>query len=152
MEVVNLFGDEWEGGRDRPGWQWRWLPVGRRLGSELIGASLYELAPHQKTFPYHFHYGLEEWLLVLNGRPTLRTPDGERELERGDLVQFPRGPDGAHLIRNDTDKPARLLMFSNQADYEIAVYPDSRKIGVRTADLRKLFPVDADVDYFEGEE
>jgi uncharacterized cupin superfamily protein len=51
---VNLFGDEWDGGRDRPGWEWKRLQVGERLGAEKIGASLYELAPGQRTFPYHW--------------------------------------------------------------------------------------------------
>jgi uncharacterized cupin superfamily protein len=52
---VNIFGEDWEGGRDRPGWQWKHLSVGRKLGAKQIGASLYELAPGQKTFPYHWH-------------------------------------------------------------------------------------------------
>lgn len=74
---VNLFGDEWEGGRDRPGWQWKHLPVGRKLGAKKIGAGLYELAPGQRTFPYHWHQLEEEWLIVLRGEPTLRDPSGE---------------------------------------------------------------------------
>lgn len=152
MEVVNLLGNQWTDRRDRPGWRWNWLGVGDRLGGELIGASLYELEPGQKTFPYHFHVGMEEWLLVVSGRPTLRTPEGERALEPGDVVAFPRGPDGAHQVRNETDEPARLLMLSSEAEYEIAVYPDSDKIGALSPVVRKLFPADAAVDYFEGEE
>jgi hypothetical protein len=58
---VNLFGEEWEGGRDRPGWQWKHLHVSGKLGAEKIGAGLYELAPGQKTFPYHRHQVQEEW-------------------------------------------------------------------------------------------
>jgi uncharacterized cupin superfamily protein len=149
---VNLFGDEWEGGRDRPGWQWKRLPVGKRLGAEQIGAGLYELAPGQKTFPYHFHYAQEEWLIVLRGEPTLRDPSGERRLAAGDCVLFKCGPDGAHLVRNDTDEPARLLILSSSADVEIAVYPDSEKIGVFAEGLRALFRQGSEVDYFEGEE
>jgi hypothetical protein len=38
---VNLFGDEWEGGRERPGRQWKHLPVGRKRGAERIGVSLF---------------------------------------------------------------------------------------------------------------
>ncbi len=151
---VNLFGDEWDGGRDRPGWQWKRLQVGQRLGAEKIGASLYELAPGQRTFPYHWQVFEEEWLIVLAGRPTLRDPVGERALEPGDCVVFKRGPDGAHTIRNDTDEPARLLMLSSGKDLEaeIAFYPDSGKVGVFGRDLRKLLREDAEVDYFEGEE
>lgn len=157
--MVNLFGDDWDGGRDRPGWQWQRLAVGRRLGAKEIGGSVYELAPGQKTFPYHFHYAQEEWLVVLRGEPTLREPAGERRLSPGDCVLFERGPAGAHLVRNDTADPVRLLMLSSTADVEIAVYPDSRKIGAfatlpdgEEGAFRLLVPQDAGVDYFAGEE
>jgi uncharacterized cupin superfamily protein len=154
---INLFGDEWEDGRDRPGWRWKWLPVGRRLGAKELGASLYELEPGQKTFPYHFHYALEEWLIVLRGKPTLRDPDGERRLAPGDCVLFPRGPQGAHQVRNDTEEPVRLLVLSSMAEVDVAVYPDSGKVGamVRVEGLdpyRLVVREDSAVDYFEGEE
>lgn len=156
--AVNLFGDDWDGGRDRPGWQWRRLAVGQRLGSELIGTSLYELAPGQKTFPYHFHYAQEEMLIVLRGEPTLRDPSGERRLQPGDCILFKRGAEGAHLVRNDSGEPVRLLMLSSSADVEIAVYPDSGKIGAFAGlpggedVFRLIVRQDAEVDYFEGEE
>jgi uncharacterized cupin superfamily protein len=151
---VNLFGDEWDGGRDRPGWEWKRLQVGERLGAEKIGASLYELAPGQRTFPYHWQAVQEEWLIVLAGKPTLRDPSGERSLEPGDCVVFKRGPEGAHTVRNDTDEPARLLLLSSDRDghAEIAFYPDSGKVGIFGEDLRKILRADAEIDYFDGEE
>jgi uncharacterized cupin superfamily protein len=149
---VNIFGEEWEGGRDRPGWQWKHLSIGRRLGAEQIGAGLYELAPGQKTFPYHWHQLEEEWLIVLRGEPTLRDPDGERRLAPGDCVLFKPGPEGAHQVRNDTDEPVRLLMLSGEQQAEIAFYPDSGKVGIFGKGLRKFLREDAEVDYFEGEE
>jgi uncharacterized cupin superfamily protein len=154
---VNLFGDQWDDARERPGWQWKRLQVGKRLGAAEVGASLYELEPGQKTFPYHFHYATEEWVVVLRGEPTLRDSGGERRLAPGDCVLFPRGPEGAHQIRNDTDEPVRLLMLSSTAETEVAVYPDSGKVGVmaRAADsepLRLIVREDSAVDYFEGEE
>ena len=151
---VNLFGDEWDGGRDRPGWQWRHLPVGRKLGAERMGASLYELAPAQRTFPYHWHTVKEEWLVVLRGEPTLRDPNGERRLVAGDVVLFKRGPEGAHSIRNDTEEPVRLLILSSDQDApgEIAFYPDSDKVGLWGAGIRKILDGKAELDYFAGEE
>jgi len=112
--AVNIYGDEWDEsvGRDRPGWQWKRLPVGRLLGAEQIGASLYELAPGQKTYPYHWQVLEEEWLIVIRGEPTLRDPSGERKLAPGDCAVFKRGPEGAHLVRNDTGEPVRILMLS----------------------------------------
>jgi uncharacterized cupin superfamily protein len=149
---VNLFGDEWDGGRDRPGWQWKRLAVAERLGAEQIGASVYELAPGQKTFPYHWQVLEEEWLIVLRGEPTLRDPSGERKLAAGDCVVFKTGPEGAHQVRNDTDEPVRILMLSAEHNGEVAVYPDSDKVGIFGRDLRKFLRGDAEVDYFDGEE
>lgn len=153
-DTVNLFGDEWDGGRDRPGWQWKRLGVGERLGAERIGASLYELAPGQRTFPNHWHVIQEEWLIVLGGEPTLRDPSGERKLTAGDCVVFKRGPDGAHTIRNDTTEPVRLLLLSSDSESagEIAFYPDSGKVGVFGEGIRHLLRTDAELDYFDGEE
>jgi uncharacterized cupin superfamily protein len=128
--------------------------VGRRLGAEKIGASLYELAPGQKTFPYHWHQVQEEWLIVVRGEPTLRDPSGERKLAPGDCVVFKRGPEGAHSIRNDTEEPARLLMLSSgrDEDVEVCFYLDSGKVGIFGEGVRKLLREDAEVDYFDGEE
>lgn len=68
--------------------------------------------------------------VVITGRPTLRTPAGERELRPWDVAWFVRGEAGAHQLRNDTDEPARVVFFSTVSDPEVAVYPDEDKIGV----------------------
>ncbi len=152
--TVNLFGDEWDDGRERPGWQWKRLAVAQRLGADRIGATLYELAPGQRLFPYHWHVVYEEWLIVLRGEPTLRDPSGERPLFPGDCVVFRRGEEGGHLIRNDTGEPVRLLLLSSDKDTagEICFYPDSGKVGIFGAGIRKILGVDAELDYFAGEE
>ncbi len=79
------------------------LRIGRLLGARRTGASLYEIPPGQAVCPYHYEYGEEEWVLVLEGHPTLRTPDGTERLDPLDIAFFPTGPEGAHQIRNDTD-------------------------------------------------
>ncbi len=75
---------------------------GPDLGASMLGASVYELPPGQALCPYHYEYGEEEWLLVLRGTATVRTPEGEEELGPWDLTCFPPGPDGAHQVRNAT--------------------------------------------------
>ena len=152
MQIVNLFGNDWDNRRDRPGWQLNHMSVGERTGAELFGASVYELEPGQKTFPYHWQYVEEEMLIVLDGEPTLRTPEGKRSLNRGDAVVFKRGPEGAHLVRNDTAAPVRILMLSTHSQVEIAEYPDSEKIGIFAEGLRLLIRREANLDYFDGEE
>jgi uncharacterized cupin superfamily protein len=124
MSGPNVWGDEWDetedwsggGGRSRS------LPRGDKLG-----ATLYELDPGNFVV-YHFHHAWEELLVVLRGRPTLRTQDGERRLEEGEAVFFPLGPDGAHALRNETDEPVRYLMASTLSAPEVVEYPDLKQI------------------------
>ena len=78
--------------------------LGKLLGAKETGITVYELPPGQAVCPYHYECGEEEWLLVLSGTPTLRTPAGEERLEPWDVACFPRGPEGAHGIRNETER------------------------------------------------
>jgi uncharacterized cupin superfamily protein len=103
---------------------------GEHLGATLWGGTLYELGPGERMCPYHWHFAEEEWLIVVTGSPTLRTPEGERLLLPWDVAVFPRGPDGAHEVRNDMGEPARLVMLSTASDPEVCVYPDTGEVGV----------------------
>ena len=134
---------------DPPGYQARMARFGPLIGAEQLGASVYDLDPGDSVCPYHYEHPEEEWLLVWTGSPTLRDPDGEHELVRGDLVCFLEGPDGAHKVTNRTEEPVRIVMFSTKATTSVAVYPDSNKIIVHP--LRKLFRIDDAVDYWDGE-
>jgi uncharacterized cupin superfamily protein len=151
--VFNVLGDEWDEEGTRPGWEQREVGVGRRLGGEMLGATLYELAPGAAICPYHEHAAEEEMALVVAGRVNLRGPNGEQELAEGDLEVFLRGSKGGHLIRNVGDEPARVLMVSTLAQVEVCRYPDSGKVGVWGPELRLMGrEAEMDVEYFEGED
>jgi uncharacterized cupin superfamily protein len=130
------------------------LRIGPCLGATRTGASLYELPPGQSVCPYHYEYGEEEWLLVLEGRATVRTPDETAEVGPLEIVFFPTGPEGAHEIRNDGDSRVRVLMWSNVVLPTATAYPDSGKVGVYTGDEAEdgMFLRSSGVEYFEGEE
>jgi uncharacterized cupin superfamily protein len=102
---------------------------GEAFGATLWGGTLTELEPGESS-SYHWHYGEEECVIALAGRPTLRTPEGERELEPWEIAWFPRGERGAHQLRNDGDEPARVVFFSTVSDPEVVVYPDEGRTGV----------------------
>jgi uncharacterized cupin superfamily protein len=127
--------------------------LGPRLGAEQTGVTIYELPPGQAVCPYHYEYGEEEWVLVLDGRPSVRTPDGVEELAPGALMFFPRGPRGAHQIRNDAAEPAHVAMFSNVVLPTATAYPDSGKVGVYTGDRDEDLIAEraSGVDYYHGE-
>jgi uncharacterized cupin superfamily protein len=120
---------------------------GNEIGARLIGGTVYDLPEGQALCPYHFEYGDEEWLIVVTGNPTLRTPEGESTLEPGDVVCFPPGPQGAHKVTG----PARVLMISTKNEPSVAVYPDSDKLGVFVGDYELLVKRDSGVDYWLDE-
>jgi uncharacterized cupin superfamily protein len=117
---INIFSSENLDGR---------IDVATALRSAGTAMYIYDLSPGQSGGPYHYEYE-EEWLLVVDGSVVLRTPDGERTLQRGDLACFPAGPSGAHKIVNRSGVPARTLMFSSSRVPAVSVYPDSNKIGI----------------------
>jgi uncharacterized cupin superfamily protein len=141
--------------REHPGFNCRRARLGRQSGSEKLGLSLWDLPPGQAAYPYHFHLGEEEILVVLIGTPSLRTPDGWQQLDEGDVVTFPTGEQGAHQVTNRTEKAVRFLAISNQQP-DIVVRPDSDTLGAferrpEGGGLYKHFRIDDAVDYFEGE-
>jgi uncharacterized cupin superfamily protein len=142
---VNLLAPELDRSSEREGYRWRSAAIGRGLGAEQIGATLYVLGEGERSFPYHFHHGMEEWVLVVDGTPTLRSPDGERTLRRGDVVCFPTGPEGAHQFRG----PGTVLVLSASRALETIEYPDSGKIATRPPG--KVWRAGDTVDYWEGE-
>jgi uncharacterized cupin superfamily protein len=127
--------------------------LGPDLGAKQLGTTVYELPPGQSVCPYHYEYAEEEWLLVLEGSPTLRHPEGSDELEPWDVVCFPTGPEGAHGIRNDTNEPVRLLMWSSVIYPAATVYPDSDKIGIWTGNKEDdlMARRESGVEYFDRE-
>jgi uncharacterized cupin superfamily protein len=141
-----------------PGYSLRAEQVGKAAGAERLGATLYELPPGNSICPYHWHAANEEMLIVLTGTPTLRTPDGERELAQGDLVAFPVGERGAHKVTNDSEAAVRVLIVSEMNEPEVAVYPDSSKVmarqqapGLPATGLRAIFRIEDGVDYWDRE-
>jgi uncharacterized cupin superfamily protein len=127
--------------------------VGDEAGGEELAIKLFEVPPGQSVCPYHYEY-VEEWLAVLEGDVTVRTPEGEERLGRGDLVCFSAGPAGAHKVSNAARRPARVLMFSSGREPAVAVYPDSDKIGVwpgNPEDHVMLRRADGNAGYYDGE-
>lgn len=108
--------------------------VGHRAGARRLGATLYELGHGAAASPLHSHHANEELLVVLTGRPTLRTAAGQRRLSPGEVVAFPAGAEGAHRVENREAEPARVLMISTMVRPDVVEHPSSRKILTFTGD------------------
>jgi uncharacterized cupin superfamily protein len=125
-EKVNILSVELDESLDEAGFRHVQTSLGLRLGARRIGASVYQAETGLPIWPYHYHYGIEEWVYVIAGAPLLREPAGERSLAPGDLVCFPSGHLGAHTLKG----PGRFVIFAAGHDVEpyLSVYPDSDKI------------------------
>lgn len=156
--IVNLDQAEFDEPRDHPGFRARRARIGHQLGTRKLGVSLWEVPPGEAAYPYHLHLGEEELLLVLDGRPSVRTPQGWQELAPSDLVTFPTGEEGAHQIVNRTESTVRFLALSSQFGPEVVIQPDSGKIiaaerrgGGDDDGFRAVFRIADEVGHLDGE-
>jgi uncharacterized cupin superfamily protein len=155
--AVNLYGNEWDVERAPTGYGEKLMHLGRRLGGELIGATMFEVEPGWRSL-YHVHHGNEELVLVVDGNPTVRTSGGERELKPGDAVLFKRGLEGAHSISNRSDQPARFVIFSSMVSPDVVELPEAGIVGAfaggvptsgRDAELELFVKRDSALGYFD---
>ena len=160
MSRPSVTDPQWDAEQDRGPFRWRRSRVGRQAGGRELGASVFELEPGAATFPLHAHHANEEILVVLAGRPTLRTIDGERRLDEGEVVCFLTGRAGAHRIENRTDAPIRILIVSTMIGPDVVEHVDSQKVYARSYAPGADPPPDAvevmvkredTRDFFEGE-
>ena len=135
---MNLYENKWDVERETTsGTSVRMRHVGHGLGTELVGGTLLEVGPGYLG-TYHLHFGNEELMLVLDGRATVRTPEGEHQFERGDVVFFPRGQAGLHAIENRSDGPARFLLLSSKVHPDVTQRPEEGLVGVFAGDVPTL--------------
>ena len=122
--------------------------IGERAGGQELGATLYEILPGGAISPHHIHHGNEEILFVLSGSPELRTPNGIRPLETGAVVAFPRGPRGAHRVKNSSPSPARVLIVSTMNFPDVVEHPDTGTwLSMSGPTQGKAFPSDTDISF-----
>ena len=154
--MPNLNDPQFDEERDHDGFRALRSRIGHQLATERLGVSLWEVPPGEAAYPYHYHLVEEELLIVLDGRPSLRTPSGWRDLPEGEVLSFLTGEDGAHQIGNRTAETVRFLAISTNGEPDIMLYPDSGKVGVaerrpRGGGFRRFFRLDDAVDYYDGE-
>ena len=150
----------WDAEQERGPFRWLRAYAGREAGARELGASVFEVPAGGSTFPLHAHYANEELLVVLSGGPTLRTIDGERALEEGEVVACPTGRAGAHRLDNRTETPVRVLIVSTMVSPDVVEHIDSEKVYARSYAPGADPPPDAvevmvrredSRDFFEGE-
>lgn len=139
--------------------------LGVHVGARSIGTSYFEVPPGKQAFPHHFHSANEEAAFVIEGQGQVRIGKETIEIEAGDYISFPVGPDSAHSIYNHSKAPLRMLAISTLNPVEVVGYPDSKKYAFFALDnaakgfmstpspwVRLLVKDQTSVDYYDGED
>ncbi len=114
--------------------------------------SVYEIPPGKSAYPYHYHTKNEEAFYIISGNGILKTPTGNIEVSAGDFMFFPSNEKGAHKLTNTSDTEIlEYLDFDTHNEIDVAFYPDSGKIGVWGKNLNKVFKMNQQVEYYDGE-
>ena len=125
------------------------LPPGK---AKQCAVAIYEIPPGKSAFPYHYHIKNEEVYYILSGTGVLKTPDGQKPVAAGEFLYFPANENGAHKLTNTSkSEPLTYIDFDTQNDLEVAVYPDSGKIGIWGMDINQVYRSCDEADYYEGE-
>ena len=79
----------------------------------------------------------EQPLIEFTGRLDIAGALGSEEtamflydVDPGESLPYPAGPEGAHQVANRSDAAARVMLFSKVAVPAVSVYPDTDTIGV----------------------
>lgn len=154
VNVDDLDWDEY----DREETRFRRKELSSAADADELGCSLYELAPGDRSWPYHYHTANEEALYVLAGTGQLKRETGLEPLRPGDFATFPPSERGGHRILNDSEETLRYLMFSTMNEPDVTLYPEMEKFGVfvgsppggrEERSLHGYYDIDDDVDYWE---
>jgi uncharacterized cupin superfamily protein len=140
-EEVYLDGDHW-------GHAFKILTPSMRERGGTLGVNLTRLPPGRSACPFHYHQREDEVFYVLSGEGWLRYGESLRKLRPGDCVSCPAGTEQAHQIANTGEEDLLYLAIGNHDPDEVCVYPDNRKVMVRS--LQRVGYLDK-VDYMDGE-
>jgi uncharacterized cupin superfamily protein len=98
--------------------------LGDLFGLKNFGVNLTRLAPKSMSALRHAHARQDEFVYVLEGKPTLITDEGRTELRPGMCAGFRAGTGNAHHLVNETDREIVYLEIGDRTPGETATYPD----------------------------
>ena len=99
-------------------------PLGDLFGLRNFGVNLARIAPGGISALRHAHAKQDEFIYVLQGRPTLVTNAGRTPLEPGMCAGFRAGTGDAHQLANETSEEVVYLEVGDRTPGDEAAYPD----------------------------
>jgi len=124
--------------------------LGELVGSKHFMFDIRKLLAGKYSFPYHYHRNAEELMMIISGSLTMRTEEGLKIINLGEIVFFEIGATGAHQFYNHTNEPCVYLDIRSTQGIDVGVYPDSDKISFTP--FTEIFEQSSKVEYFKGEE
>jgi uncharacterized cupin superfamily protein len=99
-------------------------PLGDLFGLTNFGVNITRLAPGGSSALRHAHTKQDEFVYILEGRPTLVTDAGRRALNPSMCAGFKAGTGDAHCLVNETDADVVYLEIGDRAAGDAVEYPD----------------------------
>ena len=112
-------------------------PLGDLFGLMNFGVNLTRLKPGGSSSIRHAHTKQDEFLYILEGRPTLITDAGRTALKAGMCAGFRAGTGDAHQLVNETDEEVVYLEIGDRTEGDAVNYPDD-DLAVVTIDGRRV--------------
>jgi uncharacterized cupin superfamily protein len=99
-------------------------PLRDLFGLANFGVNLTRLAPNSMSSLRHAHTRQDEFIYILQGRPTLHTDDGRTELSPGMCAGFKAGTGNGHHLVNETQQDVLYLEVGDRTPGDEGIYPD----------------------------
>ena len=105
------------------GRRFRWL--GEAGGLEQVGVSHVVLEPGAWSSQRHWHEGIDEFVVLLDGEAVLIEDDGETAMRPGDCAVFPKDVANGHHLVNRSASPCTFLAIDCRIGEGDCHYPDA---------------------------
>lgn len=112
--------------------------LGDPFGLTRFGVNLTRIPPGGASALRHAHSRQDEWVHILQGRPTLLTDRGRTPLAPGMCAGFRAGSGDAHCLLNETGEDVLYLEVGDRTPGDEVEYPDD-DIAARLVDGRWQF-------------
>ena len=99
-------------------------PLGDLFGLTNFGVNLTRLAPNAVSALRHAHTRQDEFIYILEGRPTLYTDEGATKLSPGMCAGFKAGTGNGHRLANESAEDVVYLEIGDRTPGDEASYPD----------------------------
>jgi len=99
-------------------------PLGDLFGLTNFGVNLTRLVPGGVSALRHAHTKQDEFVYILEGRPTLHTDEGKVLLAPGMCAGFKAGTGNGHCLINETAEDVVYLEIGDRTRGDVGTYPD----------------------------